>query len=163
MATPMVMEASASASRQVVSINRLVCLSRHWTWADEARARFERERAGGWESDDDPLANHLFGAYYHWGALLCCLSDAVVEHGLLARPTLAAIGPDLEACLPVLRACRERLMVVPASRESQPRIVDLLRDGDMIHRLRRVHGALGDALRDEQAGWERELLETHER
>ena len=24
------------------SINRLVCLSRHWTWADEAMARFER-------------------------------------------------------------------------------------------------------------------------
>ena len=162
MATPLVMEASASGSPKVVSINLLVCLCRHWAWADEARGRFERERAGGWESDDDPLANHLFGAYYHWGALLGGLRDAAVEHGLLSRAPLDAIVADLEACAPVLRACRERLMVVPAAREIQPRIVDLLRDDDTLRRLRRVHAAFGDAFREEQAGWERELLDTAE-
>ena len=64
-------EAPANGSLKNASINRLACLFRHWTWADEAMAQFERELADGWEYDEDPLADHPFGAYYHWCALLC--------------------------------------------------------------------------------------------
>ena len=112
--------------------------------------RFERELANGWEYDDDPRADHLFGAYYHWCALLCGFSEAALDHGLLSGTQLDTIRPDLEASLPGLRACRQVLVVIPASREEHPRIVDLLRDDVTFGRLRRVHDAFGDALRQEQ-------------
>jgi len=77
-----------------------------WTWADEAMAHFERQLADGWEYDEDPLADHPFGAYYHWCALLCGFSEAALEHGLLSELQLEALRPALEASLPGLRACR---------------------------------------------------------
>ena len=125
------------------SINRLTCLVRHWTWADDAMARFERELAGGWEYHDDPRADHLFGAYHHWCALLCGFSEAALDHGFLPASPLESLRSDLEACLPELRACRQLLVVIPASREEHPRIVDLLRDEESLGRLRRVHYAFG--------------------
>ena len=104
----------------------------HGPTADEARARFERELANGWEYDEDPPADHLFGAYYHWCALLCGFSEAALDHGLLSASQLDAVRPDIEACLPELRACRQSLVVIPASREEHPRIVDLLRDDETL-------------------------------
>ena len=112
-------------------------------------ARFEQELAAGWEYDDDPAADHPFGAYYHWCALLCGFSEAALEHELLSSLQLDAIRRDLEASLPGLRACRQLIVVIPASRAEQPRIVDLLRDDEMLNRLRRLHHALGNALREE--------------
>jgi hypothetical protein len=88
------------------SIGRLACLFRHWTWAHEAKAQFETELAAGWDYDDDPLADHPFGAYYHWCALLCGFGEAALEHALLSELQLEAVRPDLEASLPGLRACR---------------------------------------------------------
>lgn len=143
-------EAPVNGSLKGASINRLTCLVRHWTWANEAMARFERELANGWEHDEDPPADHLFGAYYYWCALLCGMSEATLEHGFLAGSQMDALRPDLEACLPGLRACRQLLVVIPASREEHPRIVDLLRDVETLGRLRRVHCAFGEALRQEQ-------------
>ncbi len=143
---------------QDASVNRLVCLSRHWIWADEALVRFERELATGWEGDDDPLADHPFGAYYHWCALLCGFTEAALEHGLLPRSQLDALRPDLEASLPGLRACRQLLVVIPASLEEHPRVVDLLRDGQTIDRLRRIHNAFGAAIREEHLSRELEWL-----
>src|ERR687898_726593 len=98
----------ATAARQNgtlngASINRLACLVRHWIWANEAMERFERELARGWVYDDDPPADHLFGAYYHWCALLCGFSEAALEHRLLSEAQLDTLRPDLEACLPDLR------------------------------------------------------------
>lgn len=145
------------------SINRLTCLLRHWTWAEEALARFDREMTDGWKYDDDPRADHLFGAYYHWCALLCGFADAALEHGFLSGPQMDRLGPDLEPCLPVLRACRQLLIVIPASREDQPRIGYLLRDHEMLRRLRRVHHAFGDALHEERAARELDFLDAHER
>ena len=98
-------------------------------------ARFEQELAGGWENDEDPVADHPFGAYYHWCALLCGFSEAALEHGLLSTLQLDAIRQDLEASLPGLRACRQLLVVIPASLEEQPRIVDLLGDEETLGRL----------------------------
>jgi hypothetical protein len=132
-----------------LSTSRLVCLHRHWKWADDAKARFDRQRSGGWEYDDDPQADHLFGAYYQWCTLLCGVGDAVLEHGVPAP--FEAVEHDLRACLPVLRAARQVLLVVPIAREPQPRIVDLLRDEEMLRCIGRVHVAIGGALRDEQA------------
>ena len=126
-------------------------------------ARFERELASGWEYDEDPLADHLFGAYYHWCALLCGVSETALEHGLLSGSQLDAIRPDLEVCLPELRACQQLLVVIPASREKHPRIVDLLRDDETLSRLRRVHSAFGEALREEHMSRELELLDIYER
>src|SRR5688572_25883076 len=126
----MAVEAPLNGSLKGASINRLACLCRHWTWADEAMARFERELANGWEYDEDPPADHLFGAYYHWCALLCGFSEAALDRGLLSASRLDALLPDLEACLPELRACRQVLVVIPASREARPRIADLLRDDE---------------------------------
>ena len=100
--------------------------------------RFERELTNGWGYDDDPTADHLFGAYYHWCALLCGFSEAALEHGLLSASQLDALRPDLEAILPGLRACRQLLVVIPASREERPRIVDLLRDDEALGRALRV-------------------------
>ena len=145
------------------SINRLACLIRHWTWADEARVRFERELANGWEYDEDPPADHLFGAYYHWCALLCGFGEAALEHGFLSAFQLEALRSDLEKCLPELQACRHVLVVIPASREGHPRLVDLLRDEDSLRRLRRVHHAFGEALSDEQMSREVDFLDVDER
>jgi hypothetical protein len=150
---------AVNESLKHASVNRLACLARHWTWADEAMARFERELANGWEYDDDPLADHLFGAYYQWCALLCGFSEAALEQGLLDGSQLAALRPDLEACLPELRAGRQLLVLIPASREEHPRIVDLLRDDETLRRLRRVHYAFGDALREEQMSRELDVLD----
>src|ERR1700741_4649159 len=141
------------------SVDRLTCLLRHWTWADEAMAQFERELDGGWEYDEDSVADHPFGSYYHWCALLCGLSEAALEHGLLSTLQLDAIRRDLEASLPGLRACRQLLVVIPASLEEHPRIVDLLRDDEALGRLRRLQSAFGDALRDEQLSRELDLLD----
>jgi len=138
------------ASLSEASVDRLACLLRHWTWANEALDAFERELADGWNYDDDPMADHPFGSYYHWCALLCGFSEAALEHGLLSPTQLDAIRIDLEATLPGLRACRQLLVVIPASLEEQPRIVDLLGDKEQLGRLRRVHGAFGEALRQEQ-------------
>jgi hypothetical protein len=158
-ANDMALAAPANGSLRGASINRIACLFRHWTWADEAMARFERELANGWEYDKDPPADHLFGAYYHWCALLCGMSEAALEHGLLSGSQLDALRPDLEASLPGLRACRQLLVVIPASREEHPRIVDLLRDDETLGRLRRIHYAFGDALREAQMSQELNLLD----
>jgi len=124
---------------------------RHWTWADEAMAEFERELANGWDDDDDPLSNHPFGAYYHWCALLCPFGEAALDHGLLSPLQLEPIRHDSEASVPGLRKCRQLLVIIPASLEERPRIVDLLSDSETLPRLRRVHQAFGEALRKEQA------------
>jgi hypothetical protein len=142
-----------------VSPDRLASLLRHWTWADEAMARFDQELDVGWRYDEDPIADHPFGAYYHWCALLCGLGEAALERGLLPDRLLDPIRRDLEASLPGLRACRELLVVVPASLERQPRVVDLLRDEEALGRLRRVHDAFGAALRDERLAREIDALD----
>jgi hypothetical protein len=152
-------ELPVNGSLSNASVDRLTCLLRHWTWADEAKARFEQELAGGWEYDEDLVADHPFGAYYHWCALLCGLSETALEHGLLSTRQLDAIRHDLEATLPQLRACRQLLVVIPASSEEHPRIVDLLRDDEALGRLRRLHDALGDALREEWVCRELDLLD----
>jgi hypothetical protein len=152
-------EIPVNGSLSNASVDRLACLLRHWTWADEAMARFEQELAGGWDYDEDPVADHPFGAYYHWCALLCGFSEAALEHGLLSTLKIDAIRRDLEASLPGLRACRQLLVVIPASLEEHPRIVDLLRDDEMLGRLRRLHHAFGDALREEQMSRELDMLD----
>jgi hypothetical protein len=55
-------EIPVNGSLKNASVDRLTCLFRHWTWADEAMTRFERELAGGWEYDEAPVADHPFGA-----------------------------------------------------------------------------------------------------
>lgn len=54
MADGMALETPMNESLSGVSFNQLTCLFRHWTWADNAMVRFERELANGWEYDDDP-------------------------------------------------------------------------------------------------------------
>ena len=154
---------SQNGSLKGASINRLACLLRHWTWADQAMARFEQELVTGWRYDDDPLADQLFGAYYHWCALLCGFSEAALEGGLLPRSQMDSLRSDIHACLPVMRACRQVLVVIPTSRENHPRIVDLLRDDEMLRRLRRVHDAFGDALCKEQTSRALDFLDAQER
>jgi len=152
-------EASVNGSLSSVSLDHLACLLRHWAWADEAMTRFERELASGWEYDEDPMADHPFGAYYSWCALLCCFTEAVLEHHLLSASQLDAIREDLEASLPALRASRQLLFVIPASLEQHPRIADLVRDNHPLSRLRRLHQAFGEALRQEQVSREVNLLD----
>jgi hypothetical protein len=156
-------EAPQNESLNNASINRLACLIRHWTWADQARAQFERELANGWRYDEDPPGDQLFGSYYHWCALLCSFGEAALDRGLLPASQLDALRPDLEACLPDLRACRQVLVVIPAAREARPRIADLLRDDETLGRLRRVHDAFGDALRQEQVSRQLDFLDVDER
>ncbi len=146
-------------SLQGASAERLACLLRHWTWADEARARFERELADGWSYDEQPVADHPFGSYYHWCALLCGFGEAALEHGLLSSRHWDAIRLDLEASMPRLRACRELLIVIPAALEEQPSVVDLLRDETTLERLRRIHDVVGDALREERLSREIDSLD----
>ena len=152
------MEPTRMGSFGGVSFNQLACLWRHWTWADDAMARFERELSNGWEYERDPLGDHLFGAYYHWCALLCGFTEAALEHQFLSDAELNALRPDLEASLPGLRTCRQLLVVIPTSREQHPRIVDLLRDGETVARLRRVHHAFRHALREAQTSREIGML-----
>jgi len=159
MARSQVEEIPVIGALSSASVDRLTCLMRHWRWADEALARFERELAGGWEYDEDPVADHPFGAYYHWCALLCGFGEAALEHGLLSTLQLDAIRQDLEASLPGLRACRQLLVVIPASLEEHPRIVDLLRDDEALGRLRRLHNAFGEALSEERMARELDALD----
>lgn len=163
MVTDAIGESTGRGGLQAVSLNRLACLYRHWRWADEAKRRFEQSLSRGWEFDADPLADHLVGAYYHWCALLCGVSDATLSEGLLSAWQRDTRATDLQGCLPLLRTCRDVLVSVPASREQQPRLVDVLRDGETLRRLRRVHGAFGDALREEHQARELEFLDTQER
>jgi hypothetical protein len=151
--------AAVSGSLRDASWDRLACLLRHWTWAGEAMATFDRELANGWDYDDDPASDHPFGAFYHWCALLCAFGEAALEHGLLPPSRLETIRQDLEASLPGLQACRQLLVVVPDSLEEHPRVVDLLRDGETLPRLRRVHQAFGEALRKEQVSREIDSLD----
>ena len=141
------------------SVDRLACLIRHWTWAHEAMERFEREMADGWNYDDDPMADHPFGSYYHWCALLCGFSEAALERGLLSPSQLDTIRHDLDACLAGLRACRQLLVVIPSTLDEQPRVVDLLGDEETLARLRRVHDAFGGALREERMSREIDSLD----
>jgi hypothetical protein len=131
------------------SLERLACLLRHWSWADEARTRFERELASGWDYDEDLLADHPFGSYYHWCALLAGFGEAALGQSLLSPAELDAIRDDLEASLPMLQACRGILVRIPSTMEEQPRVVDLLQDTDMLGRLGRLHQAFGEAIRRE--------------
>jgi hypothetical protein len=102
----------------------------------------------------------LSGSWPTCGAtLLCGFSEAALEHGLLSNLQLDAIRRDLEASLPGLRACRQLLVVIPSSLEEQPRIVDLLGDEETVGRLRRVHRAFGDALREERMSREIDSLD----
>ena len=149
---------SANDSLKHASVSRLACLFRHRTWADEALAQFERELADGWQYDEDLLADRPFGAFYHWCALLCGLTEVALEHRLLSELQFAALRLDLEASLPGLRACRQLLVVIPASLEEHPRVVDLLHDDETLDRLRRIHHAFGEALREEQRSRELDRL-----
>jgi hypothetical protein len=151
--------AAVNVSLREASLDRLACLLRHWAWADEARSAFDRELANGWDEADDPMSDHPFGSYYYWCALLCGFSEAALEHGLLSPRRLDAIRRDLEVSLPWLRACRQLLVVIPASLEEQPRILDLLRDEETLGRLRRVHNAFGEALREERVSREIDSLD----
>ncbi len=161
MSTQVDVGAPVNGSLRHASLDRLACLFRHWAWADEARSAFDRDLANGWDDDDDdPMSDHPFGSYYHWCALLCGFSEAALEHGLLPPFQLDPIREDLEVSLPGLRACRELLVVIPASLEEQPRIVDLLRDEETLGRLRRVHDAFGDALRAERRSREIDSLDA---
>jgi len=145
-------------SLRAATLDRLACLLRHWAWADEAKTALDQEFANGWD-DDDPMSDHPFGSYYHWCALLCGFSEAALEHGLLSSFQLDAIRRDLEVSLPALRACRQLLVAIPASLADQPRVVDLLRDEQTLGRLRRVHEAFGEALREEQLSREVDSLD----
>jgi hypothetical protein len=150
---------AVNGSLREASVDRLACLLRHWTWANEAMARFNRELADGWDDDDDPMSDHRFGAYYHWCALLCGFAEAALDHGLLSPLELEPIRQEIEVSLPGLRACRQLLVVIPASREEQARIVDLLRDAETLARLRRVHQAFGEALLKEKVSREIDSLD----
>jgi hypothetical protein len=151
--------ARINGSLRGATVDRLACLFRHWTWADEARKRFNTELARGWQYGEDPVADHPFGAYYHWCALLCGFGEAALEHNLLSDRQLDAIRDDLEASLPGLRACRQLLVVIPATLEEQPRVVDLLRDEQTLGRLGRIHQAFGEALRQERMCRELDTLD----
>jgi hypothetical protein len=149
---------AVKSSLRDASVDRLGCLVRHWTWADEAMARFERELAAGWDYDEDPLSDHPFGSYYHWCALLCALAEAALDQSLVPPLDLNSIRQDVDASLPKLTASRQLLTVIPTSLEEQPRIVDLLHD-DNLSRLRRIHRAFGEAIRREQMSREIESLD----
>ena len=157
MGTPIANDTAINRPLSDASVDRLACLLRHWTWAEEALTRFERELAAGWDDDDDPMSDHPFGSYYHWCALLCAFAEAALDQSLLPPLQLDAIRQDVEESLPGLRACRELLVVIPASLEEQPRIKELIHD-DSLSRLRRIHRAFGDALLRERSSREIDSL-----
>jgi hypothetical protein len=130
------------------SVERLAALNRHWTWADEAMRRFDHELAKGWAYGDG-MSVHPFGAYAHWCALLCALADIALGQPQLSPRRLESVRPDLEASMTTLRSCRQLLAVVPATLDEHPRVADLMRD-DTLPRLRRIHRAFGEAIREEQ-------------
>ena len=152
--------AQQNESLRDASIDRLACLLRHWTWADEALMRFEQELAAGWVYDEDLVADRPFGSYYHWCALLCGLSEAALKHGLLSSLQLHALRPDLDASIGDLHACRQLLVEIPNSFEEHPRIVDILHDRERLERLRRVHRTFGDLLRQERTAREIDSLDN---
>jgi hypothetical protein len=51
------------------------------------------------------------------------------------------------------------LVVIPASAEDHPRLAELLRDDEMLARLRRLHHAFGEALHEEQMSRDLDLLD----
>jgi hypothetical protein len=145
-------------SLKEASIGRLACLFRHWTWADEAMARFDRELADGWTYDEDLTADHPFGAYYHWSALLCGLGEAALDRELLSPGQLETIQQDLDGSMAWLRTSRQLLVTIPHAFEAHPRVADLMRDTHTLGRLRRIHRTFGEALREEKAARELEPL-----
>ena len=151
-------EALVSGSLSGITQNQLTCLCRHWAWADDAMARFEREQSNGRQYDDDPHGDRLFGAYYHWCALLCGFSEAALDHRLLTDAELRVLRNDLEVSLPGLRTCRQLLVVIPTSREEHPRIVDRFAMMRRSPGLRRLHHAFGNAFREAQMSREIDLL-----
>jgi hypothetical protein len=148
----------AGAPLRAASIERLACLVRHWAWAEEAKLRFDRELAEGWDYDEDLAADRPFGSFYHWCALLSGLAEAALEHQLLSSSQLLGVREDLEASLSDLQACRDLLVAIPSSMENHPLVIDLLRDEARLERLRRLHIAFGDALRRERVARDVESL-----
>jgi hypothetical protein len=51
------------------------------------------------------------------------------------------------------------LVVIPASLKEHPHIAELPRDDELLGRLRRLHHAFGEALREEQLSRELNLLD----
>jgi len=47
MSTQVATGTAVNGSLSDASVDRLACLVRHWTWADEAMVRFDRELADG--------------------------------------------------------------------------------------------------------------------
>ena len=133
-----------------VSLDRLTCLLRHWTWADEARGRFEQELSDV-EDDSTLVADRPFGALHHWSALLCALSEVALDDGLLSRARREALLDDIESSLPRLRESRKLLISIPHSFERRPMVIDLTRNSDAVERMRRIHQAFGQALSEEEA------------
>jgi hypothetical protein len=152
-------DASGNGALKRASWDHLACLLRHWTWANEAMVAFDRELAGP-DDQDDPLSDRPFGAFYHWCALLCAFGEAALEHGLLSPSQIEPIRRDLETSMPILEACRHLLVVVPASLEDRPLVVNLVRDGKTLPGLRRLHHAFGAALRGERASREIDSLDS---
>jgi len=146
LASPLLRSNEASPLHSV-SLDRLACLLRHWTWADQAKRTFDRELAPLGD-DENPVADRPFGSYYHWCALLCALCEAAVDSTLLSAEQLDAVHDDVDQVLPELRRCRQLLIHITASFE--PSLHDLLHDTETLGRLRRLHKTFGDALHDEQ-------------
>jgi len=144
-----------------VSFDRLACLLRHWSWAEEAMVRFERELAAFPDEHTRGAGSpdRVLGAYYHWCAMLCALGEAAMSDAVVFYPPLDAIREDLEGIMPWLRVCRKRLIDVPPSYEAHPKLADLHRDKDTLRRLRRIHRALGEAFRNEQVSREVDALD----
>ena len=93
------------------------------------------------------------------GALLCAFGDqrSIMDS---CRPFSSSRSgrTSRPVCL-CLTDCRQLLVVIPASLQEHPRIVDLLRDGETIPRLRCVHEAFDEALRREQVTRETDSLD----
>ena len=152
-----------NGSLKGASINRLACLFRHWTWADEAW----RDSSESWQRMGVPTKIRLPIIYSVRTTIgvRCCAVSARRRSSTdfcRGRGWTRSVPTSKRVCL-VLQACRQLLVVIPASREEHPRIVDLFRDDEMLGRLRRVHCAFGEALREEQMSRELDFLDTQER